>query len=808
MADLPTGTRVPFGRFLFTDVEGSTRLWEQQPAAMRQALVRHDAIIEDEVGRQAGVVVRPRGEGDSRFAVFARATDAVAAAVAIQRALHDEPWPVSAPLRVRLALHTGEADLREGDYYGSAVNRCARLRAVAHGGQVLVSQATYDLVLDGLGPDLRLIDLGAHRLQDLQRSERVFQLLAPGITTDFSPLRSLDMLPNNLPLQMTSFVGREQEVEDVKRLLGQARLVTLTGPGGSGKTRLALHVAAEMLDSYADGVWLVELAGVPVYNRDLALRAIATSLDVHPDGTGALQDLLVGSLRSQQLLLLLDNCEHLVEAVAAFADTVLHLCPGVRLLATSREPLAVLGERPWPVLPLAAPAPGQHRSLSGLNDYAAIRLFVERAGSAAPSFRLSESNATAVAELCHHLDGLPLAIELAAARVRVLSVEQLLERIADRFRLLARGSRSGLPRQQTLQALIDWSYDLLTEQERLLFNRLSVFEGRWTIEDAEAVCAATGDPIEPEEVLDLLTNLVDKSLIAAVPAPDDMTHYRMLETLRAYAHQRLTASGEAVVIERRFDARYLVLAQRAEVHSASGRTRKQDALSREAVQVDGATLEVFVGPANGPWIATTHPFLLQTADAGWMDQISRVVKINARGLGNSTPIQTARDLTLDQLVEDVEAVRRCLAIERWIYRGGSAGGTLGLLYALRYPQTLSALIVGSCGFSGPWVHHVLLRLLQNVRGYSGQRRQSALEEMGTLDLNDRLGEIRVPTLVFGGRCDPYVPIEHVARLHEAIHGSEFVVFEESGHNPANDEPEKYRTMMERFLARCAAFPSG
>jgi len=283
----------------------------------------------------------------------------------------------------------------------------------------------------------------------------------------------------------------------------------------------------------------------------------------------------------------------------------------------------------------------------------------------------------------------------------------------------------------------------------------------------------------------------------------------MLETLRAYAHLRLTASGEAVAIERHFDARYLVLAQRAEAHGASERTRKQDALSRQAVQVDGATLEVFLGPANGPWIATTHPFLLQTADAGWMDQISRAVKINPRGQGNSTPIRTARDLTLDQLVEDVEAVRRCLGIEQWIYRGGSAGGTLGLLYALRYPRSLSALIVGSTVVSGLRLlqHQGWQRLFQNVRGDFGPRLLPALEEMGALDLTARLGAIRVPTLVYGGRRDPYVPIEHVALIHEAIPGSEFVIFEESGHGPPNDEPEKYRTMIERFLARCAATPS-
>jgi predicted ATPase/class 3 adenylate cyclase len=583
LLNLPTGTVT----FLFTDIEGSTQLWELYPDQMRATLIRHDRIIEGIVGLHGGSVVRPRGEGDSRFAVFSRATDAVTAAAAMQQALHAEPWPAPVSLQVRLALHTGEADLREGDYYGSAVNRCARLRAVAHGGQALVSNATQQLVHDSLPEGVTLQDLGEHRLKDLQRPERIFQVVAPGLPADFPPLKSLDNLPNNLPVQLTSFVGREREMEEVKRLLapesaqvpppaGSAphpregtRLLTLTGPGGTGKTRLALQVAAQLLDSYPDGVWLVELA--PVADALLVPQAVALALGVR-EVTGSSQtDRLVDHLRPKTTLLLLDNCEHVVEECARLVGALLGTCQHLSVLASSREPLGIGGELPYRVPSLSLPDPGGLPDLDTLPQYEAVGLFIERAHIVEPSFELTEQNAAAVTEICRRLDGIPLALELAAARVRVLSVEQIAARLDDRFRLLTGGSRTAVPRQQTLQAAMDWSYDLLSDQERALLRRLSVFMSGWSLEGAEAVCA--GESIETLDVLDVLSHLVDKSLVvveqpelrvAQEPAGGGEVRYRLLETVRQYARDKLMEAGETErVRDRHFDY-FLRLAEELE----------------------------------------------------------------------------------------------------------------------------------------------------------------------------------------------------------------------------------------------------
>jgi class 3 adenylate cyclase len=361
---LPTGTVTFLLTDVETDVEGSTKLWEQHLDPMRAALARHDALIEQAVRRHGGVVVRPRGEGDSRFAVFARATDAVTAAASIQQALHTGPWPPETPLRVRVALHPGEADLREGDYYGNPVNRCARLRAIAHGGQALLSMATYDQVRDALPTGVAVRDLAEHRLRDLRRPERVYQLVLPGVPGDFPPLRTLDSLPNNLPLQLTSFVGREREVADVRRPLGTTRLLTLTGTGGSGKTRLALHVAADRLDAYPDGVWFIDLA--PLADVALVPAAALAALGAHEMPGQPPVTTLTHSLRARRVLLVLDTCEHLLEACARLVDTLLRQCPGVRLLATSRELLGVAGEIAWRVPSLTLPEPQAPLTPAGL----------------------------------------------------------------------------------------------------------------------------------------------------------------------------------------------------------------------------------------------------------------------------------------------------------------------------------------------------------------------------------------------------------------------------------------------------------
>jgi predicted ATPase/class 3 adenylate cyclase len=573
---LPTGIVT----FLFTDIEGSTRLWEQHPDTMRQALARHDALAAAIIEQHQGVLVKSRGEGDSLFAVFPRATDALVAALNLQQSLCAEPWPQETSLRVRMALHTGEADLRDGDYYGSSVNRCARLRAIGYGGQVLLSDVTHDLVRDSLPQGAGIKPLGEQRLRDLTRPEPTFQLLHPDLPADFPPLRSLDnpSLPNNLPLQVTSFVGREKESAQVKGLLEAAPLVTLTGSGGCGKTRLALQVAADLLDGMGDGVWLVELAALT--DPALVAQTVANALGVKEEPGKTLQQTLVSFLKARRLLLLLDNCEHLLSACAQLADTLIRSCPHVKVLATSREGLGIVGETTYRVPSLSLPDPNHLPPVESLSQYEAVRLFLDRAGAVAPGFAVTNANAPALAQICHRLDGIPLAIELAAARVRAMSVEEINARLDHLFRLLTGGSRTVLPRHQTLRATIDWSYDLLTEPECLMLHRLSVFAGGWTLEAAEQVCAdvakrgemegkrATPTPtsvpfIEEWEVLDLLCSLVDKSLGVA-EQKEGHTRYHLLETVRQYALDRLEESGEIQAVQDRHRDCFLQLAEQAE----------------------------------------------------------------------------------------------------------------------------------------------------------------------------------------------------------------------------------------------------
>lgn len=566
MCALPTGTVT----FLFSDVEGSTRLWEHDPAAMSRAIAQHDELIERSVASNAGMVVRPRGEGDSRFAVFESAAGAISAARDIQEALAHSDWPLPTPLRVRIALHTGTADLRAGDYYGSDVNRCARLRALAFGGQTLISQTTFDLVQDALPTRIVLRDLGEHRLKDLQRPERIFELDVAGLPAQFQPLPSIDAFPNNLPIQITSFVGRKQELKEVEQLLGTAHLLTLTGPGGTGKTRLAMQLAAEVLAGFANGVWLVELA--PVTDGQLVPQTVASVLGVPQTSGRPVSETLSDFLRPKKLLLLLDNCEHLIQECAALASKLLLACPGLKIVATSREPLGISGEMIYRVPSLDMPESVAVRSAQ-ISEYGAIRLFVERATSVKRSFRLTEANVAPVVQICVQLDGIPLAIELAAARIKVLSPEQIATRLDDRFRLLTGGSRTALPRQQTLRALIDWSYELLSEPERKLLRRLAVFVGSWALEAAEEACGDDGrwatedgrnsgrlsssvvDPpasvLQPSDVLDLLARLVDRSLVMVDETDEDQVRYRLLETIRQYARDKLLEAGEAELLRDR-----------------------------------------------------------------------------------------------------------------------------------------------------------------------------------------------------------------------------------------------------------------
>jgi predicted ATPase/class 3 adenylate cyclase len=541
---LPTGTVT----FLFTDVEGSTRLWEEHPDEMGPALARHDEIVESLARSNDGVVVRPRGEGDSRFAVFARASDAVAAAFQIQLALRKEPFSV--PVVVRIAVHTGEADLRAGDYYGPAVNRAARLRAIAHGGQTLISMSTEELARDALPEGVHLEPLGAFRLKDLSRIENVFQLCHPDLPSSFPALRSLDVAQTNLPIQLTSFVGREAEVASVREQVEGSRLVTLNGAGGCGKTRLALQAAAEMLEAFPDGVWFADLA--PITDPGKVIAVIAAAVGAREEAGRDLLDITAATIGDLRMLVLVDNCEHLLDAAARIASELLQRCPGLSVLATAREPLGIAGERTWRVPSLSLPDPDGDPTLESLNDSEAARLFLTRARAVTPDLRLDAEDLAAIAQICTRLDGIALALELAAARTDVLTCAQIAERLDDRFRLLTGGSRTALERQQTLRAALDWSYGLLSETARTLFARLSVFSGGFTLEAAEAICA--GGAVREEDILDLVSDLVRKSLVVPERRPGRAPRYRLLETMRQYARERLLASDDAVHIRDRHAA--------------------------------------------------------------------------------------------------------------------------------------------------------------------------------------------------------------------------------------------------------------
>ncbi len=532
---LPTGTVT----LLLADVEGSTRLWETQPDEMTAAIARMNQVVSATMAEHCGVRPVEQGEGDSFVAAFARASDAVAAALELQRA------PL-APIRLRIGVHTGEVQLRdEGNYAGPTINRTARLRDLGHGGQTVLSGATEPLVVDRLPAGAWLTDLGSHTLRDLPRPERVVQLCHPDLVNQFSPLREpTAVVSQHFPVQLTSFVGRDADIAQVRQLLAQNRLVTLTGAGGVGKTRLAVQIAGQIADEFHDGVWYVDLA--PITDPDLVPIAATRAFGL-PDQPGrSTMDTLTRFVADRQLLVVVDNCEHLLDASAALVVALLEACPGLTLLATSREPIGVAGEVSWPV-----------PSLSLADE--AIELFTDRARRVRPDFAVSDDNAAAVAEICRRLDGMPLAIELAAARVRALSLAEILDSLHDRFRLLTGGSRTAVRRQQTLRASVDWSHALLTEPERVLFRRLAVFLGGFDLDAAQAV--AGGGEVERYQVLDQLTLLVDKSLVVAENT-GGRTRYRLLETVRQYTQEKLGESGEADDVRTRHRDYYTGLAGR------------------------------------------------------------------------------------------------------------------------------------------------------------------------------------------------------------------------------------------------------
>jgi predicted ATPase/class 3 adenylate cyclase len=542
VAELPSGTVT----FLFTDLEGSTRLWEEYPDAMRGALARHDAVLRHAIEAHGGYVVKTTGDG--LHAVFGTADAGVVAAVAAQRALSGEVWPLPEPLRVRMGLHTGVASLRAGDYFGSSLNRAARLMGVAHGGQVVCSQATTDLARDAVSEGVDFVDLGEHRLRDLARAEHVFQVRAPGLGSEFAPLASLDAFAGNLPLQVSSFIGRESEIDQAVAALNEARLVTLTGVGGVGKTRLALQVAAEVLPGFREGAWLIELA--PVRDPDGVVDAVAAVFGVTLRAGQSVVEALVEFLGTKQLLLVLDNCEHVLDPVADLVEEIGRSCPGVSVLASSREGLAIAGERILAVPSLGSPAPEAEFDAVAASD--AVRLFLDRARGVDRGFALGRDNAASVVRVCRRLDGVPLAIELAAARVSLMSPAELASALDHRFEVLAGGRRGAVKRHQTLRATIDWSYDLLDESQQRLLARMAVFAGGATREATEKVCS--GAPIEARAVFGLLGELVARSLVVAERGGVD-TRYRLLETIREYGEERLIEHGETDAL-RDHHARY------------------------------------------------------------------------------------------------------------------------------------------------------------------------------------------------------------------------------------------------------------
>jgi predicted ATPase len=504
---------------------------------MAAAMERHDELVRSAVEGHGGYVFSTGGDG---FGVaFGRAGEAVGAAVAAQCALAAECWPTGAVIRVRMGLHTGEADERRGDYFGSAVNRAARLMALAYGGQVVASGATADVVADGLPPELKLVDLGEHLLRDLSRREHVFQVEAPGLGSGFGPLRSPDGLPGNLPVQPTSFVGRADALRDLAAALGRAQLVTVTGVGGVGKTRLAVQAAADLLPGFTDGAWLCELA--VAVDADTLAQVVASTLGVVQRAGRSLEQSIVEFLGPSRLLLVLDNCEHLLDSAGRLAAGILAHCPGVRVLATSREALAVAGEQVWPLRSLDLPALGG--GLEAAAAAASVGLFCERAVAARPGFVLSEANVAAVVEVCRRLDGMPLAIELAAARVTAMTPVEIAGLLSERFRLLTGGRRSAVERHQTLRAVVDWSYGLLSQSERVVFDRLAVFSGGFTLAAATAVAA--GEGVEGWDVVDAVGALVAKSMVVAEPGEEEHTRYQLLETLRQYSRERLDQAGQS-----------------------------------------------------------------------------------------------------------------------------------------------------------------------------------------------------------------------------------------------------------------------
>ncbi|HUG48985.1 MAG TPA: adenylate/guanylate cyclase domain-containing protein [Candidatus Limnocylindria bacterium] len=640
MASLEFGSRAPATvAFLFADLEGSTRLLASLGAERYGEVLSDYRLLLAEAAAPEGGEVVDR-EGDGLFLVFPTAAAAIRAAARAQQALGRHAWPPDADVAARIGVHAGEARRDAEGMLGLDVHRASRVASAAHGGQVLVSETARLLSADGLPDELQLLDLGQHRLKDLTRSERLHQLIAPGMRRDFAPPRTLEGTGNNLPVQTTSFVGRHAELAEVLDLLRRNRLLTITGVGGSGKTRLAVQAGAELLPDCRDGVWLVELGGVT--DPDLVDGALLDALSVSQGRGVGTRESIIASLATARALLILDNCEHLLDASADLVSAVVAAAPDVSIVATSRELLGVAGEVVYGLRSMSLPADEDAGDPGALATYDAVRLFSERANAVLPGFQLKVDNVRAVTEICRRLDGMPLALELAAARLRAFSPEKLAELLDQRFRLLTGGSRTALPRQQTLKATIEWSYRLLSEAERRFFRLLSVFQGGFSYEAAVAV--ATRDDVAAD-VLELLPALVDKSLLLAEDEAGEV-RYRLLETIRQYARDRLDEAVEGDVVRGRHAAYYRQLSAAASQHAFgpdevawhrrvdadSDNLRQAMTWSLEAGQ-PAAALEIAIGFARFAGWSESLSWLDRALVDAWAtaDRLTRARMLTARG---------------------------------------------------------------------------------------------------------------------------------------------------------------------------------